>query len=125
MSAPALVSPGHRFWPVGEAAQARLRDVAGARAGHRRGAGQPGIAFAARFARRGVAGLIAWPSAEPVFDAALLGAHRPPWTPHDDPRLDALANAFALLLNTGRAGPAAPTCPLPDTLTDRIKELPG
>ena len=22
MSAPALVSPGHRFWPVGEAAQA-------------------------------------------------------------------------------------------------------
>ena len=80
---------------------------------------------AARFARRGVAGLIAWPSAEPVFDAALLGAHRPPWTPHDDPRLDALADAFALLLNTGRAGPAAPTCPLPDTLTDRIKELPG
>ena len=38
---------------------------------------------------------------------------------------DALAGAFALLLNTGRAGPAAPTCPLPDTITDRIKELPG
>ena len=27
---------------------------------------------AARFARRGLPGLIAWPSAEPVFDAALL-----------------------------------------------------
>ena len=60
-----------------------------------------------------------------MFDAALLSAHRPPWTPHDDPRLDALANAFALLLDTCRAGPTAPTCPLPDTLTDSIKELPG
>jgi hypothetical protein len=89
----------------------------------------PDSLIAARFARRGLPGLIAWPSAEPVFDAALLGAHRPPWTPHDDPRLDALAGAFALLLNTGRAGPAAPTCPLPDTITDTItdtiKEWPG
>ena len=67
------------------------------------------------------AGLIARPSAEPVFDAALLGAHRPPWTPHDDPRLDALADAFALLLNTARANAAAPTA----TLVDMIKELPG
>ena len=42
----------------------------------------PDSLIAVRFARRGVAGLIAWPSAEPVFDAALLSAHRPPetWT---------------------------------------------
>ena len=123
MSAPALVSPGHRFWSVGEAAQADYETLRA----HvlATGAAPDSLAtnslVAARFARRGVAGLIAWPSAEPVFDAALLGAPRPPWTPHDDPRLDALADAFALLLNTGRAGPAAPTCPLPDT----IKELPG
>ena len=88
----------------------------------------PDSLIAARFARRGLSGLIAWPSAEPVFDAALLGAHRPPWTPHDDPRLDALADAFALLLDTGHAGPAAPTATLiatiSDTISDTIKELP-
>ena len=43
-----------------------------------------------------------------MFDAALLGAPRPPWT-HDDPRLDALAAGFALLLNTGTAAAATPT----------------
>ena len=32
---------------------------------------------AARFARRGLAGLIAWPAAEPVFRAQLAGAARP------------------------------------------------
>jgi hypothetical protein len=122
VSAPALVSPGHRFWPVGEAAQA---DYEALRAHVLATGATPDSLMAARFARRGLPGLIAWPSAEPVFDAALLGPPRPPWTPHDDPRLDALADAFALLLNTGRAGPAAPTCPLPDTITDRIKELPG
>ena len=77
----------------------------------------PDSLIAARFARRGLPGLIAWPSAEPVFDAVLLGAHRPPWTPHEDPRLDALAAGFALLLNTGGAAAAAPTCTLPATAT--------
>ena len=80
----------------------------------------PDSLTAARVTRRGVAGLIAWPSAEPVFHAALLGAHRPPWTPHHDPRLDALADAFALLLDTGRAGPAAPTATLTDMINDMI-----
>ena len=121
MSAPALVSPGHRFWPVGEAAQAdhetlRAHVLA-------TGAASDSL-IAARFARRGLPGLIAWPSTEPVFDAALLGAHRPRWTPHHDPRLDALADAFALLLDTGRAGPAAPTATLIATISDTIKELP-
>ena len=122
MSAPALASPGRRFWPVGEAAQADYETL---RAHVLATGAPPDSLTAARFARRGLAGLIAWPSAEPVFDAELLGAHRPPWTPHDDPRLDALADAFALLLDTGRAGAAAPTATLIDTITDTIKELPG
>ena len=117
MSVPVLVSPGHRFWPVGEAAQA---DYEALRAQVLTTGVMPDSLITARFARRGLPGLIAWPSADPVFDAALLGAHRPPWTPHADPLLDALADAFALLLNTGRASAAAPTA----TLIDMIKELP-
>jgi hypothetical protein len=117
----ALASPGHRFWPVGEAAQA---DYEALRAHVLATGAAPDSLTAARFARRGLSGLIAWPSAEPVFDAELLGAHRPPWTPHDDPRLDALADAFALLLDTGHAGPAAPTATLIATISDTIKELP-
>ena len=35
---------------------------------------------AARFVRRGLAGLIAWPDAEPVYVATVQGARRPPWT---------------------------------------------
>ena len=86
----------------------------------------PDSLIAARFARRGLPGLIAWPSAEPVFDAALLGAPRPPWTPHDDPRLDALAAGFALLLNTGRPRGRATHAPAtPRHHQDMIKELPG
>jgi hypothetical protein len=110
----ALASPGHRLWPVGEAAQA---DYEALRAHVLTTGAMPDSLIAARFARRGVAGLIAWPSAEPVFDAELLGATRPPWTPHHDPRLDALAAGFALLLDTGTAAAAAPTCTLPTTAT--------
>ena len=106
MSVPALVSPGHLFWPVGEAAQANYEAL---RAHVLTTGAMPDSLVAARFGRRGLPGLIAWPSAEPVFDAALLGAPRPPWTPHDDPRLDALAAGFALLLNTGTAAAAPPT----------------
>jgi len=115
VSAPALVSPGHRFWPVGEAAQADYETLRA----HvlATGTAPDSLAtnslVAARFARRGVAGLIAWPSAEPVFDAALLGAHRPPWTPHDDPRLDALASAFALLLEHRPCRPGRAYLPAP------------
>ena len=60
---------------------------------------------AARFARRGLAGLIAWPASEPVFTGPVLGGTRPRWSPHDDPRMDALAAGFAFLLGveTGRA----------------------
>ena len=86
----------------------------------------PDSLIAARFARRGLPGLIAWPSAEPVFDAALLGARRPPWIPHEDPRLDALAAGFALLLGAARgAGTTSPAFTSTDTIKDMIKELPG
>jgi hypothetical protein len=118
----ALASPGHRFWPAGEAAQA---DYEALRAHALATGAVPDSLIAARFARRGLPGLIAWPSAEPVFDAALLGARRPPWTPHADPRLDALAAGFALLLNGHGAAAAAATCTLTDSVTDTMKELPG
>jgi hypothetical protein len=119
VSVPALVSPGRRFWPVGEAAQADYETL---RAHVLATGAASDSLIAARFARRGLPGLIAWPSAEPVFDAALRGAPRPPWSPHADPRLDALAAGFALLLGTvvDTTGGATPTCP-----TFMIKELPG
>lgn len=119
MSAPALVSPGRRFWPVGEAAQA---DYEALRAHVLATGAPPDSLLGARFARRGLPGLIAWPIAEPVFDAALLGAARPPWTPHDDPRLDALAAGFALLLSAAGDTPASPGAL---AVIDTIKELPG
>jgi hypothetical protein len=53
---------------------------------------------AGRFARRGLAGLIAWPASEPQYEAVIVGARRPPWTPHADPRLEALATAYELIL---------------------------
>jgi hypothetical protein len=120
VSAPALVSPGRRFWPAGEAAQA---DYESLRA-HVLAAGAPPDSLAAaRFDRRGLAGLIAWPSAEPVFDAALRGAPRPPWSPHADPRLDALAAGFALLL--GAVVDTTEDAAAPTSSAFMIKELPG
>jgi hypothetical protein len=59
---------------------------------------------AVRFARRGLGGLIAWPDAEPVFRAELVGALRPAWTPYADPRIEALAAAYRLLLDTDTHG---------------------
>ena len=122
MNTAALASPGHRFWPVGEAAQA---DYEALRAHALATGAAPDSLVAARFARRGLPGLIAWPGAEPVFEAALLGARRPRWSPRDDPRLDALAAGFALLLDGRGAATAAPTGTLTDSATDTMKELPG
>ena len=82
------------FWPAAEAAQADYETL---RQAVLAGEGTSSIA-AGRFERRGLAGLIAWPNAEPVFAASVVGATRPPWTPHADPRLDALAAGFELLL---------------------------
>lgn len=81
------------FWPVSEAAQADYETLRQAVL-----AGDETLSIAAgRFGRRGLAGLISWPDAEAVFAASVVGATRPAWTPHNDPRLDALAAGFELL----------------------------
>ena len=84
------------FWPVGEAAQADYETLREAVL-----SGQPLQSLAAaRFGRRGLAGLIAWPAAEPVYTAVIVGAERARWSPYTDPRLDALAAGYELLLRT-------------------------
>jgi hypothetical protein len=89
------------FWPPTEAAQA---DYEALRA-HVLEYGQlPDGLAAARFARRGLPGLIAWPTAEPVFVADLVAATRPAWTPHEDPRVAALAAGYQFLLDASAAG---------------------
>jgi hypothetical protein len=84
------------FWPPIQAAQADYETL---RAHMLEQSRLPESLAAARFARRGLAGLIAWPSAEPVFVAELLAAARPAWTPHDDPRVAALAAGYQFLLD--------------------------
>jgi hypothetical protein len=87
-----------RLFPVGEAAQAdyeRLREAV-LLTGR-----LPDDVASARFARRGLAGLIAWPEAEPAFVAITVGAERPAWSPHSDPRVEALAAVYGLLLGRG------------------------
>jgi hypothetical protein len=86
--------PVRALWPPGEAAQA---DYEALRAAALAGT-PPAGAAAARFASGGLAALIARPVAEPVFAAVVRGAPRHPWTPHADPRLEALAAGFGLLL---------------------------
>ena len=83
-----------RFWPVSEAAQA---DYEALREAALSGAPMQSLT-AARFARRGLAGLIAWPVAEPIYTAVIIGAERARWTPHADARLDALAAGYELIL---------------------------
>lgn len=83
-----------RFWPIGEGAQA---DYEVLRKAVLSGEAVRSLA-AARFARRGLAGLIAWPVAEPIYTAVMVGAERPPWTPYADPRLEVLAAGYELIL---------------------------
>jgi hypothetical protein len=47
--------------------------------------------------------LIVAPSTTVVFNAVLVGGERPPWTPHADPRHDALADAYILVLGVAGA----------------------
>jgi hypothetical protein len=85
-----------RFWPIAEPAQAdyeQLREVVlvGGELGD--------ILAARRFARRGLAGLISWPQAEPAYLGSVIGASRPPWSGHDDPRERQLHDTYAFLLD--------------------------
>lgn len=82
------------FWPPAEPSQVDYEHL---RAAVLAGAPLASVA-AARLARGGLARLIARPVAEPDFLAVLAGAVRPPWTPHADPRIDALATSYALVL---------------------------
>lgn len=103
-----------RFWPPADPRQhvyERLRATALS------GGGWPDELAAARFARRGLAGLIIWPDAEPVFSVQLIGAARPAWTPYADPRAAVLAATYRLLLDeTGPASLAHCDQPDPDGL---------
>ena len=91
---------GRVFWPPAEAAQA---DYEMLRACVLQAGGLPAGLAAARFTRRGLAGLIAWPAAEPDFRAELAGAARPAWTPDADPREQALAACYQFLLDAAGA----------------------
>lgn len=88
------------FWPAAEAAQVDYETLRTHLLEH--GVLPEGLP-AARFARRGLAGLIAWPVAEPIFAAELIGAIRPRWHPHDDPRTEALAASYHFLLDAAVA----------------------
>jgi hypothetical protein len=83
------------FWPPAEGSQA---DYEALRSAVLAGATPVGPA-AARFLRDGLVGLIRRPSAAPVFVASLHGADRPAWSPHVDPRLEALAAGYRLVLS--------------------------
>ena len=84
------------FWPPAEASQVDYETL---RAHLLENSRLPDGLPAARFARRGLSGLIGWPTAEPVFVAELLTAVRPAWTPRDDPRVAALAAGYQFLLD--------------------------
>jgi hypothetical protein len=87
-----------RLWPVAEAAQADYETLRGAAL-----VGTPLIGPAAtRFEIAGLWALIRRPVADAEFIPQLFGARRPPWTPHGDPRLEALAAAYELVLTAGR-----------------------
>jgi len=94
------------LWPPAEAAQA---DYESLRAHLLERGVLPDCPAAARFGRRGLAGLITWPVSEPVFAGELLGAARERWNPHADDRVRALAAGYQFLLQAAavHARPAA------------------
>jgi hypothetical protein len=90
-----------RFWPIAEPAQAdyeQLREIVLA------GGEQGDILAARRFARRGLAGLISWPQAEPAYLGSVIGAPRPPWSGRNDPREQQLHDTYAFLLDVPGRG---------------------
>jgi hypothetical protein len=84
-----------RFWPVAEAAQADYEALRAAALGDEPAGDE---LAAARFARRGLAGVIAWPRSEPVYLGALVGAQRPSWSGAEDPREAALGEVYGFLV---------------------------
>jgi hypothetical protein len=94
-----------RLWPIREAAQADYEQL---RAAVLAGTAPVGPA-AARFWRDGLWGLIRRPAAEAMFTASIHGIRRPPWTPYGDPRLDALSDAYLLVIDASSANPQTAT----------------
>lgn len=90
------------FWPPLEAAQIDYETLRTRLLEHGR---LPDDLAAARFVRRGLAGLISWPVSEPILTAELAGASRPAWSPHADPRVDALAAGYQFLLDAAATPP--------------------
>ena len=56
------------------------------------------VLAARRFVRRGLAGLISWPQAEPAYLGSVIGAGRPPWCGREDPREQQLHDTYGFLL---------------------------
>jgi len=84
-----------QFWPVNEQSQADYETLRAASL-----SGKPlESLIAARFERRGLAGLIVWPRTEPTYAAVVLAADRAAWTPYTDPRVELLANSYELILS--------------------------
>ena len=84
-----------RLWPIAEPAQAdyeQLREVVLA------GGELRELLAARRFERRGLAGLISWPMAEPAYLGSVIGAPRPAWCGAQDPRDASLFDTYAFLL---------------------------
>jgi len=94
-----------RFWPAADPRQQAYERLRSAVLASGR---LPDELAAARFARRGLAGLIIWPDAEAVFSAHVVGANRAAWTPHTDPRVAVLATTYRLLLDTAQPDTAQP-----------------
>lgn len=92
------------FWPPVQPAQIDYEALRAHVLDHE---GLPDDLAAARFARRGLAGLIERPVSDPVLVAELLGARRPAWSAHEDPRLQALGAGYVFLLETAAAQPTA------------------
>jgi hypothetical protein len=89
-----------RFWPVAESAQADYEALRKRALSADDSA--PLDVAAARFQRLGLAGLILGPSSAPVWVPSLIGAQRPRWSPHSDPRREALADCYAEVVGAAR-----------------------
>ena len=84
-----------RFWPVSEPAQADYEQL---RALVLAGERLEGLLAARRFARRGLAGLISWPPAEPDYSGVADRRASSCLGGTEDPREQQLRDAYGFLL---------------------------
>ncbi len=84
-----------RLWPISEPAQADYEQL---RAIVLAGESPGELLVARRFARRGLAGLISWPAAEPAYLGSVIGPAQPAWCGCEDPREQQLCDTYGFLL---------------------------